>query len=168
VPVETRQAGGSVSCECGVVLEIPRLLELKKLEKVATEAKHGSSTGSWGAGHSISLIGLVAIVLVVIFTVRIFSLGITNPYDRMTLEQLQSQFAKMTPEQTWQTWNLYKQIGVNPQKQRFDRVLESEYEQRQLLLVYLGIAGLVSLAVTVAGLVLVAQKRKRSPNGASS
>jgi uncharacterized protein YxeA len=168
VPVETRQAGGTVVCRCGQKLDIPRLLELKKLEKVVLEADRSGRGSSWGPGHSISLIGVLILVVAGLFAVRLIQLGVTNPYERLTLEQIKTEFAKMTPDVTWQTWNFYKQIGINPEKQRIDRVIEAEYEQRQMLLVYLGIAGFVGLVITVSGVVLIMQKRKRPSGGVPS
>jgi hypothetical protein len=61
-PVELFEAGGEVNCRCGEKVEVPRLLELKKLEKVVDVQKTERSPSKWGAGKGIALAGLVLLL----------------------------------------------------------------------------------------------------------
>jgi hypothetical protein len=162
-PVESRQAGEATRCDCGATLEIPRLLELKKLERVAFEARETENIPNWGIGHSLIVSAVVVLAGVLLLWMGISYFMPGNPYDRMTPEQTRAQSAKMTPVETWETWQYFQQVGLNPPKERIDRYIEGQYAKRQMLLTYLGIAAAGGVALLVAGIFL-AGKRPRRPS----
>ena len=162
-PVETRQAGETLVCGCGAKLDIPRLLELKKLEKTAVPTAEVRPSAVWGIGHSLLVSGVVILVGVVglWFLVLRFTPG--DPFEGMTPDQTRAQFQKMSPLKTWETWMYFQQIGLNPRKDRMEREIEGQVAKRQMLLTYLGIAAAGGIALTVAGIFIVRRKRpKRS------
>jgi hypothetical protein len=162
-PVETQQAGETVSCGCGAKLEIPRLLELKKLEKVVVSASQTKPSSVWGIGHSLSLSGIVVLVVVMALWILVLKKAPGNPYEGMTPDQIRTHFQKMTPVETWQWWLYFKQFGVNPHKDYFERTLEGLFAQRQMLLIYLGIAATVGVALIIAGILIARRKRLKRP-----
>jgi hypothetical protein len=164
VPVETRQAGETTRCECGLPLEIPRLLELKRLEKAAVSEDGVRNPLVWGIGHSLVLSGMVVLVGVVLLWYLVLQNAQGDPYSRMTPDQVRAHCQKMSPLQTWQTWMYFQQNGINPRKDRFEREILGLFGQRQLLLTYLGIAGGAGAALVVGGIFLVRRKRRERPD----
>ena len=160
-PVETRQAGESIVCGCGAKLDIPRLLELKKLEKAATPTVEVKPSSVWGIGHSLVLSGAVILVGVVVLWFLVLRSAYGDPFEGMTPDQLRAEFQKMTPMDTWKTWLYFKQIGLNPRKDRMERELEGQFAQRQMLLTYLGIAAAGGIALIIAGIFIARRKRPK-------
>lgn len=161
IPVETRQAGGSISCECGASLEVPRLLEVKKLERAATQGGITKNKPVWGIAQGMILSGIVILIVIAVFSVLELRYGQGNPYDSLTPEQMHAAFAKMKPIDTWETWRYFQIHGYNPQKDNTERFFEGLYAQRQLILTFLTIAGAGGVALLVAG-ILIRRKRPSS------
>ncbi len=63
IPVEIRQAGESISCQCGVTLEIPKLRDLRQLEPVAEQTVARPRAGWSMLQGSLFVVGLCALVL---------------------------------------------------------------------------------------------------------
>jgi hypothetical protein len=164
IPVETRQAGGEVACECGASIAIPRLLELKTLEKVAVQAAEAKPRGAWGIGHGLIASAAVLLVGVIALSVLVFIYAADDPYESMTPDQIRENFQKLTPMQTWGMWMNLQQAGINPPKKAMERYFEGLHAQRQMLLTFLGIAAAVDIAILAAGIFIVRQSRlKRTP-----
>lgn len=159
MPVETRQAGEVISCACGASLDIPRLIELKKLEKIAIQAADAKPHGIWGVGQGLILSGAVLLIGVVLLSILVIIFGAGDPYDNMTPDQIRTAFQQMTPEQTWGTWMNLRQSGINPPKKAVERYLEGLHAQRQMLLAFLSIAAVVDVALLVAGILVARRSR---------
>lgn len=156
--VETRQAGESVPCGCGLSLEIPRLLELKKLEKAAAPAGDARRPAVWGIGQSLVLSGAVVLAVVALLSLLVLRFTTGDPYSQ-TPDQIRAQFQNMPAMQTWQMWLYLKQNGVNPPKDPVERELVGEYGRRQMWLICLGIAAGGGLAIMAAGIFITRRKR---------
>jgi hypothetical protein len=158
-PAETRQAGESISCECGQTIVVPRLLELKKLEKAAVPEPTAHNPPSWGVGNGISLIGsvLFLVMLGLWFFVLLFVPG--DPYEQVTPDQIREQFTKMSPYQTWQKWTYFEKSGLNPRKERIDRYFEGLFAQRKMILLFFGIGAALGAAILLAGILVIYKKR---------
>jgi hypothetical protein len=159
MPVELRQAGELASCPCGLPLEIPRLLELKKLEKVTTSVEKGKNKPIWGAGHGLVLLGVIVLLIVAVCGGLVVRSTPANPLDAVTPEQMRAQSAKLTPVQTWQTWLYFKQNGLNPRKEHVDRFFDTLYAQRQMILTFLSVAGVGGIGMLIAGIFVIRRKR---------
>jgi hypothetical protein len=168
IAAETRQAGETIICGCGERLIIPRLLELKKLEKVAVPTSQAKSSSVWGIGQSLILSGAVVLVAVVVLWILVLKKTPGDPYEGMTPDQIRAQFQKMSPSDTLKTWMYFKQIGLNPHKDYLERRLEGLFAQRQMLLLYLGIAAAIGVALIATGIIIVRRKRPKRSNPPSS
>ena len=91
-----------------------------------------------------------------------------DPYEGMTPDQIRAQFQKMSPSETFKSWMYFKQIGLNPHKDYLERRLEGLFAQRQMILLYLGIAAAVGIALIVTGIILIRRKRPRRSTPPSS
>jgi hypothetical protein len=158
MPIETRQAGESIACECGATLEIPRLLELKKLEKIAAQSSQSKQSAAWGNGHSLFLSGAVILVVTAVLCVLVFQYGYRDPYDQNP-DQIHEYFQNMPPSVTWESWMYFKQVGINPRKVYIDRRMEGEHAKRQMHLTYLGITAAGGIALCIAGAFIIRRNR---------
>jgi hypothetical protein len=158
VPIGSQQAGESIICECGVKLEIPRLLELKKLDKVIVQDTQSKPSFVWGVGHSLILSGAVILVVVAVLCFLVLRYGSSDPYGK-TPDQIRAYFQKIPPTASWDSWLYFKQVGINPPKERIDRAMEGEYAKRQMHLTYLGIAAAGGIALCIAGAFIVRRNR---------
>jgi hypothetical protein len=159
-PVESRQAGETIECDCGAKLEIPRLLELKKLEKAVVQAEPEKKPPPWGIGQGLVLFSVVILIGVGVLWMGALHFLPGNPYD-MSPEWIRAHFQKMSPVETWETWRYFEQVGINPPKERIDRYFEGEYAKRQMLLMYLGIAAVGGVALLASGIFLAARQRSK-------
>jgi hypothetical protein len=160
-PVETQQSGESIVCACGAKLDIPRLLELKKLEKVVVQVAETRKPSVWGIGHSILLSGIILVAVVAVLWILLLTYTHSDPYQTMTPDETRARFQKMSPIETWETWLYFEQNGLSPHKDRKERYMDELFAQRQMLLVFLGIFAASGMALIVGGSLLVRQKRPK-------
>ena len=59
IPVEPRQAGQEIRCDCGASLEVPTMLGMAALEKAPSEPSHTPPSAPWGIRQGIVLLGTV-------------------------------------------------------------------------------------------------------------
>jgi hypothetical protein len=154
-PVETRQAGEVVTCECGAPLPIPRLLELKMLEVATKQTTTSSAQTTWGVGHGLALAGTLILLGAIILGIRVHS----TSSGYLTPDQIREKFAIMPPSETWDYWLYYKNKGINPPKDRF---FEASYNQNQFYLAYVGIVAVSGLALMGVGFFIT--RRNRAPH----
>lgn len=119
--VTLRQAGESITCPCGNVLEVPPLNRLKTLEKVAPEAELAASAGyvrkrpAWSGRQAGFFLGVVLMCTSVPWAGW---LELSKP-RLITVE-------RMTPLQTWGLWQELR-TGANrypsPQARAYAEVL---------------------------------------------
>jgi hypothetical protein len=165
MPVETRRAGEAITCDCGVTLIVPRLLELKKLEQVADRTIASTAPSSWGAGHGLAFAGTIVLLGAAALWILVLIFAPSDPYDSMTPDQIHTQFQNMQPVETWQWYLHFKETGINPHKGRIERYMESLSAQRQIILLLLGIAVAGGAALIGAGIFIA--RRKRPPRAAA-
>ncbi len=94
-PVSPRQAGETVRCRCGALLQVPAMREIKKLERVgqSREASTSGQNSTWGRRESRIFLGAL---------ITATGLGLFA-FTQMTRPRL-SDIASLTPIQTWVLW----------------------------------------------------------------
>jgi hypothetical protein len=135
---------------------------MKKLERAAAPADATPQPSIWGVGHSLMLSGIVLLLCVAGLWILVLKFGTGDPYEQLPPEELQTHFQKMSPLQTWQRWAYFQEVGINPQKQRPERDVESQYAQRQMHLIYLSIAAAGGTALLVAGIILIRRRQTKA------
>ncbi len=167
-PVETRQAGETIKCVCGAKLDIPRLLELKRLEKVAVPTNLPKPASAWGIGQSLVLSGAVILAVVAVLWILVLKNEAGDPYAKMTPDQIRAHFQKMSPLETLYMWSYLKQNGLNPRKDYLERTLEGQFAQRKMHLLYLGIIAAAGVSLIAAGVYIIrGRSPKRTPSSPS-
>ena len=110
--VELRQSGGTISCPCGGVLQIPTLLEMKALEPVPEES-NPPSDAVWGARQVISFLGLLGLLFAIIFGVLVWlAMKPVPPIDVIDPEKIQQSAQQLPPLRTWVVWEGMKKQGL--------------------------------------------------------
>lgn len=100
IPIRTRQAGESVPCRCGCVIDVPTLRELRQLP-AADDVTQEPRRSNWTVAHGLMFaIGIL---------VTIIALGVVIQGARMRSElDIQrpdaGDMTSMTLLETWDTW----------------------------------------------------------------
>lgn len=149
-PVELCQAGKSVTCRCGAVLEVPTIREIKNnLESYEQpgETNSGGNISTWGRRESRLFIGVVLVFIGL-------GLFVYVQMERPRLPDINS----LSPIQTWLLW---QELRQGP-----DRHLSQIDQQFMEQCTYNHIASVAALSLASVGiLVLVTASllRKRRP-----
>jgi hypothetical protein len=77
----------------------------------------------------------------------------------MTPERVRAYYQKMSPIDTWVWWNYFKDNGISPRKDRFERFMEREFGKRQMYFNYLVVLAAGGVALVVGGVLMVRRKR---------
>jgi hypothetical protein len=160
-PVETRQAGETVVCGCGLKLDVPRLLELKRLEKTAVGPAPRKSSFAWGTGHSLVSVGVLVFSVAAVVGIWFLILTPNDPYSTMTPEQIHADFQKMPPWRTWDMWMYLKHSGLNPRKDYGERLIEQLFEIKKMLLIFVGTFALGGAAMIGGGAYIMRKRRSK-------
>ncbi len=166
IPVQLRQAGETVTCECGTSIEVPTLLGLKKLELAEVPAEPKTVKPHWTFGHGLIFAGELVILFAILIGVRLFWTRPVDPYADFTPEQMIQAAQTRTPIQSLRLWQMLERSGL----ERHKRGAEIAYVDMQAQYrVYWWILGLVvgmGVALIAAGITVLKLKKKK-PGGAA-
>jgi hypothetical protein len=109
--VEPRHAGGEISCSCGTVLAIPRLIEMENLEP-APEESSPPTVVQWGGKQRMAFLGIVIVLAMIGAGVWLYHRSPVPPIDMIDPEAIQQKAQGLTPLQTWSYWEGMKQHGL--------------------------------------------------------
>ena len=146
-PVGPAQAGEQMLCDCGNLLAIPTLLEMRKLEPAHATVADRNAT-SWGVAQRTIVAGIV-LCLVGVALVAYFWLRRPQLPDDATIRRIvQQQVEGARPAELVWMWQTMRSEGLQPGR---DKAVRSLFEWRRRY--NLAIAG--SCVVIVAGGVVV-------------
>lgn len=148
IVVQPRQAGETIACSCGTLLQIPTLLDMTGLEPVAPEsAAPPTPSTAWGLRHRLLLLGIFLVVAAVVGIVWLYVERPVSRFDTIDPEHIRQTAQKLPPSQTWSIWETMKQ-GL-------DRRTDLTYEAAVLRFrVWQGVVAalaLLGIALVVAG-----------------
>ncbi len=161
VPVEPKHAGSQVECSCGVKLDVPSLLELRKLprENVVEKRPHSA----WGLPQALTLAGGLILGASLVLAAGV---NYARPSRFMNRIETPEQFAKNVEKAplyvTWQIANKMKKSGLDERTalpEIVDREIDKAYSAYNIGIGALGAIG----ALTLAGGVLLVIKRSSVP-----
>mgnify|MGYP000386237537 CR=1 FL=1 len=146
-PVEPTQAGQQIPCDCGNLLAIPTLLEMRKLEPARAVVADKNGT-SWGVAQRTIVAGIV-LCLVGVALVAYFWLRRPELPDDTTIRRIvQQQVEAASPSELIWMWQTMRSEGLQPGR---DKAVRSLLEWRRRY--NLAMAG--SCVVILAGGVVV-------------
>jgi hypothetical protein len=113
IPVEPRQAGGTVRCVCGEVRDVPRMLEMARLERAEPEGLPPARRWSWGVPHRLMLLGAVILVAGLVAVAAAYRSRPTPPGEGVTPEGIRANVQALSPAQALHFWNQLRRGGLN-------------------------------------------------------
>lgn len=149
--VVSRQAGETLSCSCGQILEIPTLREMRQLPSLQTELP---PTGRvWTRQQGMLFAGGLVVTLLSLGTIAHFgwqrSRLRTEPMKAEEFEFVRD-IMQFTPTQTWEAWTeVFRDQELGARNKPFHEI-NREYSRRYLGVI---IAGCVFLIVGVSALI---------------
>ena len=148
--VETRQAGTTLRCRCGALLDVPSLRELTTLPPDDTPRPRRRLVAVWGTQQVLLAIGAVFLV--------VGALGAA--YLRINKPRLLD-VDHLSPIQTWMLWQELRQgpdRRPSPGQQRYVQSLRDNRFRLQIMLVFAG----AGCALMLGGLLVPRQWQRGS------
>jgi hypothetical protein len=155
VPVEVRQAGEHISCDCGAMLEVPPLRKLRHLPVAAPMA--AETAGAWSPRLGIvTACLLLAAILAIIALWNRLTEPVVAPFDATARERfVEDGLKKMTPVQAWRSWiESYRPLaehGFSVYQNPMTAAIEAEVARRRFLQ-----KTLLVVAATLAAIAILA------------
>lgn len=147
-PVARRQAGELLTCACGATLEVPTLLQLQKLEKVAESPEQAAAARgpAWSVRHGVAVAGGVAILLGFAWIAILLLMWPKAPDEGFREEWTKINIERMSPARSLGYYDYLRKTGL----QGISPAEFEAYEDRLLRSrIALGFAGFF----TVVGLI---------------
>ncbi|MGA2060986.1 MAG: hypothetical protein ABSG67_10930 [Thermoguttaceae bacterium] len=166
IPVQLRQAGEIVKCDCGASLEVPTLSGLKSLQKLEASAEPKIARTAWTAGHRLTFFGWLVILVAIGLGGWLYWSGPVDPYANFTPEQMIQGAATRTPIQSLRLWQFLVRDGLEHHKRPAERDFEDKQAGHQILWWVWAIVPITGFALVVTGIILLKLKKKK-PGGAS-
>ncbi|MCH7725908.1 MAG: hypothetical protein IH991_05420 [Planctomycetes bacterium] len=121
MPIETRQAGESVTCpQCAAALAVPAMRNIRKLKPEENETAQKSSAQPWTRQQGLIFAGgvmlaLVATVVAIGFylSVKKLPIAVPKPVEQQLeqeLESLHKEIDAAGPADLWSAWRQIKQF----------------------------------------------------------
>jgi hypothetical protein len=105
LPVNRRQAGETVHCQCGALLEVPTLRRLTSLPRADEPAPAAPPSGDWGWRHRLWLLGTVVCVLAVVPMIILLVRFPTPPRKIIPpAEHVRQEAQSFSATQAWLVW----------------------------------------------------------------
>lgn len=155
VPVESNQAGLSVSCACGETIDVPSFRELSSTARVIATGtlKSASLQTQWGPREATIFLGLVLVATAVGIGVYLFFTRPTPPRFIIHGDRVREAVEALTLEETFELWEAMRG-GIREEYlpdiaiYNFQR---KSYVRQLSLTAFIGIVGLLvaGLGITV-------------------
>lgn len=154
IPVEQRQAGTTVTCTCGKILEVPTIRGFAKLSQVG-ETKEDLPP-IWGLRQGLVFLGLVIALPAFAFAIFLYS-----QLPTLNENNIEHFVKQLSPVESWALWRVYSEgmpKAPTPDTQAVIRSIQATHRQ-----IYGGlILGVIGLLVSAWGFFLV--KRPGAPD----
>jgi hypothetical protein len=159
--IEPRQAGETVVCACGQVLEVPTFLQLRQLEKMVL--KEESPRTAWSLGQRLLLAGSAMILCWGIWAgyLLFFKGPPENPLSGRPPEVIRELVQKMTPLQTWHQWLIFRIRGIDPRQDWAKRNYLEKIASYKMLWIISAPVFCLGAAFIVSGIVVIRFQRRR-------
>ena len=113
IPIEPRQAGEVISCDCGASQNAPTMREMTRLEEAAPDPTAGEAA-TWGVRQAIVLLGGIMLVVAIVPAVFLYLEFPTKPKPP-TVESIREDAATSSPLVALKTWHLFRAGGPGDQ-----------------------------------------------------
>ena len=149
IPVESVQAGQTVTCQCGNRLEVPTMRGLAALARAEDARDTDRATdGTWSSGKGLALAGFL-LAAVSIGTATYLYVTRPKPVDYTGSREA---IIDMPAAEALQFWGMIETHGINLPQNAHEEHLETSRRRRTAWIALAGGLGVVGLAMLVAGL----------------
>jgi len=114
IPIEPRQAGEEIQCECGASLEIPTLMKMAELELAEPEPAASAVSGTWGTPQGLMLLGAMISVLALVLGAFSLRSRPEPPITEFPTELIGHGVDTLSPLETWHRWQYLRSYGLDP------------------------------------------------------
>ena len=156
IVIEPRQAGQTIACECGAVIEAPTMLDMTALEPAPVESVSVPTPTTWGPGRRLRLLGIMLLGGAIAGGVALLWWWPVSPSDAINPAHIRDYFKGLPPALTFDVWESMKQ-GLD---RRTDQRYAAKLSQFQV-----GGAFAIAVALIGAALIAVGTARTRSDRG---
>ena len=183
LPVAAPQAGQTVTCPCGQVLEVPTIRRLAKLQRVE-ETTPAETPSRWGPREGLILLGAVitsaALIATCVLHVKkhlvakeaaLLDAKFTDEFTEEMADKIRRDIQQMSPAQTWRVWaslrynirRLKTPREIRREQMRLEKKMEMSKHDPWLIVTYVMIAlGMVVVVVPMLSMSPVS-KQPRQP-----
>jgi len=162
IPVQPRQAGEIVTCECGTSLEVPTLLGLKTLERAEVPVEPKTAKPDWSAGHSLILLGAVIIFASIVLGGWLFWARPTDPYANFNPDQMRKLAENLTPLGSWRLWQRLESGGLEHRKLGVEIAFADQQAQHRIYWSLLAIIAGTGLTLVATGIIIMDLNKKKA------
>jgi hypothetical protein len=166
IPVQLRQAGETIKCECGASLEVPTLTGIKTLQKSEATAEPRIAKTAWTTGHRLTFFGGLVILAGIVLGGWLFWSRPIDPYANFTPEQMMQAASTRTPLQSLRLWQSLVRGGLEHHKRWAEVVFEDKQAGHQVLWWVWAILPITGFALVAAGIIVLSMKKKKPGMGA--
>jgi hypothetical protein len=153
IPIGTRQAGETVTCECGRASSAPTLREMQGLRRVSLTRPSAAAQSGWGNSQRFLVAGTIIFVLAAVAAVTIYW---QIPTRYKSAEEIRQMVGRKT---TWQTVQYFHGELLPGIELREREIYEAPREQALIGVAALAGLGAIGLILAAVGVVGLARKR---------
>ena len=168
IPVQLRQAGETLACECGASLEVPKLSGIKKLEQAEPQDAPKPAREQWSLGHGMIFVGGLFIICAIGFAAWLLWAGPSDPYATFTPEAMIETAKTRNPVQSLRMWRLLERSGLEHHKRGEEIRYEDELAGHNVLWWVWCPLPAIGVGLVVGGCVVLNLKKRRAERKAKA
>lgn len=162
IPVQLRQAGEIVKCDCGNSIEVPTLSIIKKLERAQAPAEHKMIQPNWTFGHGLIFVGGLVILIAIGLSVWLVLSRLSDPFANFTPEGMIQAAHTRTPLQSLRLWQMLEKGGLEHHKRGAEIAYEDEQKRQTVIWWLWSLLPISGLGLIAAGFIVLNFKKKKS------
>lgn len=152
--VEPRQAGQTIRCGCGDLLEVPTLLAMRSLPQAEPAAADALDHPTpWGLRQRMVLLGLVAVLGAAVAAASLYLARPVPPIVYPQADQLRREMQDISPLRSIQLWRALQQ-GLESREHPGEKAYAEARFRYHLWLGVTGLVGLAGLGLIAAAMLL--------------
>ncbi|MGA2616966.1 MAG: hypothetical protein ABSF26_05095 [Thermoguttaceae bacterium] len=123
IPIEARQAGETVHCQCGLAAQVPTLREIAALERSEYPAADRPAV-TWGGPQRTLLLGAALVAISLLAGLAVYSYWPVTPGEDTTTQLLRRNIDRLSPLDSLHLFQRETEIGLSPAKLASDTARE--------------------------------------------
>jgi len=109
IPVDVGQAGQMVTCACGAAIEVPTMLQLRKLRRVPVESTGQKPRSRWGPRQQMISIGGLLVVGSIVWVCLLWHNWPQPQSASLDVDVLAAEYDEAPAAEVWRHWRRVSQ-----------------------------------------------------------